>query len=445
MRRGHCRRLRGEAGKESRRGRAAFSRSVNKGTRRFIREKRTSQRCIKAEASGRRAEASGSDFCMCTSSRLSLMMLNCSGAALDLSREVDVPEPDSSGVEFSSLDGTPGYPNLCYSIEKQAHPHQPSLTRSWSTPCVVAEIVAAARRVEKSFVPLEAWRYPDSFAPKLRSYQEAAMLAPPQVRRFPEASADGAKNVRSLPSIGFPLRCRRNRARRDEVGHRGFDKIRTAFRSSHEVAVKTNLASAWGVSDKNVKLSPLPLAADVARRFVEKVREHDGVALRPTLHGTRIENIKSICQRGLLIPHSSSGVRSLHGLSHGCGIYSATLENARLACGFCSERKVLVCGVLDDAVEVQPYRCGNFEVHRESSTVRHVGDALVVFQPALIAPLFEASCYGVSTPNLSDSTRSASPVCQEKQENEFQLVTAQQETKSVPCAFLARRAARRRR
>jgi len=120
----------------------------------------------------------------------------------------------------------------------------------------------------------------------------------------------------------------------------------------------------------------------------------NGSALRPAFHGTRETNLESIYRSGLLIPGKNNNLRVINGSTHGVGIYTARVSNAALACGFSrmGSRPILVCGILDDAKELTESRTmGRFNVTAESSAVRHVGDAIVVFDEARIAPLFEST------------------------------------------------------
>merc|ERR1712073_32960 len=52
----------------------------------------------------------------------------------------------------------------------------------------------------------------------------------------------------------------------------------------------------------------------------------------------------------------------------------------------------MVCGILDDA---SPHCWGRHE-SRESESVRHVGDVMVIFDHTMVSPLFEVSVGDVS-------------------------------------------------
>jgi len=138
------------------------------------------------------------------------------------------------------------------------------------------------------------------------------------------------------------------------------------------------------------------LASEVKCRFLQACKS--GESVLPALHGTKAANHDSILRSGLVIPNSGTGVSVCNGSSHGLGIYTAKLSNPYLARGFCSEPRMLVCAVADDAAPLEvPRLLGSFHVTAESRNVRHVGDAIVVLDAGHVVPLFEASGNGFST------------------------------------------------
>lgn len=173
-----------------------------------------------------------------------------------------------------------------------------------------------------------------------------------------------------------------------------FELIRSRFLSNYERQIRNGLNRCF---EGPVTLKPTPVASDVEERFLEgckkcgvDVRRSLGL-LRPAFHGTREELHASIFARGLLIPGEGNDVRVRNGSAHGLGIYTAKVENAWLSKGFCSAPRMLVCGVVDDAVNVKQHTMGNHLVTAQSEAVRHVGQAVVVFDSKRVVPLFEAS------------------------------------------------------
>jgi hypothetical protein len=148
----------------------------------------------------------------------------------------------------------------------------------------------------------------------------------------------------------------------------------------------------------------------------------------PAYHGTKSRNIASICSRGLLIPGRGGSVRVENGSAHGVGIYTAKLGCAELSKSFCDSNAMFICGVCDGSqaqedlaqnllrsaplakwtsgvslhhrqhrqhrvatAPTTPQRMlGNFLLHKDTGYVRHVGNAMVVFDEARVAPLFLA-------------------------------------------------------
>lgn len=141
----------------------------------------------------------------------------------------------------------------------------------------------------------------------------------------------------------------------------------------------------------NVDVRPVQPAQDVQERFLKHCK---GTLqeVRPVFHGTRSANHASIFDSGFLIPGQNNSIPIRNGCAHGLGVYTAKVENAWLSRTFCDAPKMIVCAVVDDAKPLnQPAPCGNFHISAESKHVRHVGDAVVVFDESRVVPLFEAS------------------------------------------------------
>lgn len=174
-----------------------------------------------------------------------------------------------------------------------------------------------------------------------------------------------------------------------------FEHFRKRFLEEHGLNFCSHLRSSFGGP---LFLKPTPLAEGVQEKFLTATEELEG-KLIPTYHGTSEHNFPSIFQRGLLVPYqANNGIRVAHGSAHGVGIYTATVESPQLSLGFIRgaassrSRQLLVCGVLDDAVgggEAKSF--GALTVKAESDAIRHVGNAVVIFDSRRVAPLFVAS------------------------------------------------------
>lgn len=121
------------------------------------------------------------------------------------------------------------------------------------------------------------------------------------------------------------------------------------------------------VLENLVELKAVPLAPSVQERFMAKM---SGAHIKPAFHGTDTRNYESIFSRGLLIPGYQNELQIAHGAAHGRGIYTANIDASWLSRGFCASSSMLVCAVRQE-------------------NVTHVGDAMVVFDPDNVVPLFE--------------------------------------------------------
>lgn len=146
---------------------------------------------------------------------------------------------------------------------------------------------------------------------------------------------------------------------------------------------------------RGVVLAPAPVSPAVVQSFIQVYSDSSKNSLCPVFHGTNAVNYESIFRHGLLIPGEFNGVRVAHGSAHGLGIYTAKLHALALATAFANTSSVLVCGVVDNAVPLAcTHALGCRVVTAESTSVKHVGDAMVVFDQRCVLPLFVALAPG---------------------------------------------------
>lgn len=171
-------------------------------------------------------------------------------------------------------------------------------------------------------------------------------------------------------------------------GQPNLDQVRKELMREHGPTIKANLNR---VFDGSIKLKPVAVGPEVQQRFLHSHGTLVGEVI-PTYHGSKQENYASICERGLLIPGKGNELSIVNGAAHGRGIYTARVHAPELSRGFCSDPRMLVCGVLDDAApNLRPQACGRLSVTAASNAIKHVGDAVVVFDQSRVVPLFEAS------------------------------------------------------
>jgi len=197
-----------------------------------------------------------------------------------------------------------------------------------------------------------------------------------------------------------------------------FEQLRAAFWEKN----KAELHHAFG---PEAEISRTQLADSVEQRFMRRLHRSGSSpsdAVRLAFHGTKRDNFAPIFRQGFLLPGVPGGVPMANGNAHGRGVYAAVPGAAALSSTFCDTRSMLVCGVIDDdrsispsgeeasarvlrigrpaklptapmrrvvAAATKPRMWGNHELHRETGDLRHVGSALVIFNPSCVVPLLQ--------------------------------------------------------
>lgn len=303
--------------------------------------------------------------------------------------------------------------------------------RRMSTPFTTEEMKTAAKHVAKAYVPLQAWNFA-KIPVKIKSRQaqapSEAPLTPNEVliedidplpgqmdRRIILATQHKLRDYRRDAPVPEELLRRRipnpwelrhpmeeemkedKEFRRDELyekpGQKGFQGVQDRIMQTHGAEIKNSLEQ---IFEGTVRLEKAEVAKPVQHKFMEAM--DSGYPIIPTFHGSNAQNYSSILQRGLLIPGRGNELHVVNGSVHGKGIYTARISNPQLSAGFCTDPKLLVCGVLDDAPGVANRSDGHFQVHAQSNAIKHVGDAVVVFDESRVVPLFQASAKTFSRP-----------------------------------------------
>lgn len=171
-----------------------------------------------------------------------------------------------------------------------------------------------------------------------------------------------------------------------------FETLREVFLRFYGGTIKHKLSQLFPWRD--VVLDPNPLDVGVKFKFLKAWTMSEGPSktICPAFHGTRESVLPSIFRRGFLIPGLGNNLRVRNGSTHGFGIYMAKLGAAHLSyhfAGYGGDGLLVGC-VLDDATPTGNHYClGRRVVTAESETVRHVGDAIVVFDQSCVAPFFQ--------------------------------------------------------
>jgi len=204
-----------------------------------------------------------------------------------------------------------------------------------------------------------------------------------------------------------------------------FTQFRWQFLKQHGANFCESLRTCF--ESRCFNLRPTPLAVSVGQRFMRACQDLEG-NLCPAFHGTAEGNLPGICEEGFVIPGRGNKVRVANGSAHGLGIYTAVASNPRLSLNYTrGSRKLLVCGVLDSS---------------DTQQVKHAGDQMVIFDACRVAPLFEASevpvpLHSVRLLGGPDSAAQNRRAAKERRKPAGRLTGI--------VAFLARRAARKRR
>jgi len=150
--------------------------------------------------------------------------------------------------------------------------------------------------------------------------------------------------------------------------------LRRCFWSKHGMSIQQHLEC---VFNTKVNFNEAPVSRKVQHRFLNFCNDACGqnVELVPAFHGTKASNHISIFEHGLLVPGKGNNVKVAHGAVHGVGIYTTKLGSALTSRGFCSEAKMLVCGLLDDL---------------DDKEVKHAGGVMIIFEELRVIPLYEA-------------------------------------------------------
>jgi len=170
---------------------------------------------------------------------------------------------------------------------------------------------------------------------------------------------------------------------------KSFQDLQRGFLQTYGKRIKAELPG--------VRLVPTRVGSHVEQGFLRSMQQED-VQLQPAYHGTLRKNFDSIQANGLLVP-GTGGVTVANGSAHGVGIYTAKLGASQLSKGFSRDSKdIFVCAVADDRSQCEKgHQLGSLMLHSESKDVRHVGNAMVVFDSKRVAPLFVAQ----STPDIA--------------------------------------------
>eukprot|EP00039_Didymoeca_costata_P007648 m.102262 g.102262 ORF g.102262 m.102262 type:complete len:407 (-) comp13765_c0_seq5:1284-2504(-) len=216
-----------------------------------------------------------------------------------------------------------------------------------------------------------------------------------------------------------------------------FEGLQEAFRKSYNTAITSLMGSR---QQDECKVKKINVGAEPVKRFMNARRKlnHQPILV---FHGTDPQNLASIYKRGLLIPGSQRGrdIRVANGSAHGVGIYTA--ETPYISQSYAGQgRKLIACALLDktrsefsskskekkndyhSGTDGQSQALKNKIVRKQNTiylqrlkgskrnhgnqdstsllqerhaghldAIKHYGDVKVIFNEALVVPMYEVS------------------------------------------------------
>mmetsp|Transcript_100359 Transcript_100359/g.288320 ORF Transcript_100359/g.288320 Transcript_100359/m.288320 type:complete len:491 (+) Transcript_100359:94-1566(+) len=468
MRRGHCKRLRHDDGRESVRGRSAVARSVNRGSRRLgwsaeevARAQRRAFRTLRQDVRqpcrlefvhgcgwdvhadiGQHGDEEEVDLFTCFDedddrrrecSDINLENTDWLAAVRSSSAEDKDADEDPDDAISTTASSTSRQLSSGGSLSLPLAP-PPRLLRGSSAPVTRRDLAEALVGASRSGVPLAARRPSTMAASKLvRASFKPSTPWEIAVGRAARVALSYYGDVSS--AFGGKARRARLWANQPNLSacEQEFNRLRASFRRTHEKLLLSRLGPRW-------YLTPAPMSREAIDRFVSAKELLPDADIRPVYHGTNTANYASIFRQGLLIAGEGTGIKIAHGSAHGHGVYTATAESPATSRGYSNENRLLVCGYLDDG-------------GRAPEVVKCVGAFVVIYQSSRVIPLFTA--HGPASPGVGpvlplNTVLPATPTFerrvrrQERQRLLRQLAKTKIEL-TAPAAHYARRAARRRR
>lgn len=327
MRKGHCRRLRGFEGRESNRGRAKFSRSVNRGTRRRRSLLPCSKRTLKAERPSQAVHVG--EWWDDVDQVLSTPDLRMDDAIIELKFD-----NSNSAERFMIISNK-------------------SCASRWDEAVIRANVAAKAYRV------------------KIQQQTVGKQQAQQQPKKNNKSNAKTKTKKKHNEAKKRPL---------------SFDSVKEVFWLMHGRAIRSHLQHVY---NDHVCISDVRISSSLQQSFCSLYKNSsiEKATLLPAFHGTNVANHKSIFEKGLLIPGHGNNILVAHGSAYGVGIYATKLGNATWSLSYCSaDRSMLVCGVLDC---VKPDGTRPVQ-HHEGFMVICDSQCVVPLYKACVAPLHNA-------------------------------------------------------
>jgi len=434
MRRGHCRRLRAQEGRESLRGRAAFARSVN-GLRK-----------------GHRSEdvwgVGRGQLRAALRAQVRAGVWDDPGGAEaefwegDLEGRDDIDDFDSWSRLLPDTE-TCAHNDYCASVLAPDGQESEGSTRVTASDCDDDSTVLSSGAEERSCDAAYISGSSSSILDDAKGPFEdpRCSRARERVTRWGIAVA---RANRIASEFSRPLNCtcvpqgRKKHGRRRPAEDLSFERIRHEFLGKNMPLLK----EAFGRIGRSVTFSAAPISAPLKSCFMEAYRGMKEKALCPVYHGTHEQKFPSIFSSGLLIPGDGNDVKVANGTAYGRGIYAATVDNPSVSLGFSRPTMdcVLLCALLDPGSK------------KDDPAVSQYSGFVVVRKPGCVFPLYEARTAPQRTPDpkpqpaaRSAPERGAQPPRRGRRGRKTVPAAALPGRLASALSFLSRRAAAKRR
>jgi len=217
----------------------------------------------------------------------------------------------------------------------------------------------------------------------------------PKHSRSSSAPAGGKKAKAATTALSAgPSSPSSDLALRDDVSCRhasSFGEFRRLFYLRHRALLEGALGTGYARRVTGIRLAPIASAA--SGRFMTRLAQ-----LRPAerdvalaFHGTPLQNMQSICERGLLVPDPHrNGIRVAHGSALGVGIYTA--QDANYSAGYASSTSttIFACAVLTTGAVPYSFSASAAATAAGRPQPECIGGSgvFVLTQEARVCPLF---------------------------------------------------------
>lgn len=194
------------------------------------------------------------------------------------------------------------------------------------------------------------------------------------------------------------------------AGARSFNEFRERMFYKH----RQHLEAALSHNNELRGFRLAPMGEAPRQRFMSALASCEEKEVNLVFHGTKLSNMQSICDRGLLVPNPSvNGVAVANGSAHGIGIYSCQEPSYPAGYARGTSKTLFVCAALTPEKNI-PVRVSPGS-EQTLPKFKRSGNVIVLFRDELIIPLFlmdfepAPSCNAYNTRSLPQNDFESPP------------------------------------